>query len=390
MKLALNWVVLSLVLLSPTMAQAGKPCKWCKGDSQELQAAGWISHGPIPVGFKGSADLAKFIDEEDWIFLETPHIRWASTLGGQNLARKDQDRLEQELQRLRASLPSLPKKIRKLDPHLRLHFLALRLEEFYLRFQKLLQVKDEDFPDERQGTGPYMGNGRYMGEKEKFDFILHARRGSHLRFIGEYMGLNVPDAIRWHCKSPHKLLASVVAADSDLRDDRWLYPHLVHNMSHMMLAAYKHFSYDPPIWLDEGLAHAMEREVEPLSFTREGQEGTFQDRSGPSNWEGADYALVKRKKASSLAKLMHKHTVGELTLEDHISCWSMVRFLMTEYPNEFAKFIGGVKGQLDDQGYPSGKDLSGLQRRLIKELWNWTLPQFDEAWRSWVLASKES
>jgi len=49
-----------------------------------------------------------------------------------------------------------------------------------------------------------------------------------------------------------------------------------------------------------------------------------------------------------------------------------------------AAFLGGVKGQLDAQGYPSGSDLPGLQRTLLKDLFGWTPADFDAAWTEWA------
>jgi len=180
----------------------------------------------------------------------------------------------------------------------------------------------------------------------------------------------------------------VPAVDSDLRQDRWLLPHLVHNLSHCFLAAYKHFSYDPPTWIDEGLAHAMEREVEPSSWTREGEEGTFQERGRSQPWDGEALKLVKKDKASSLAALMRKHTIGELKTADHVSCWSITRFLIERHPEQLAAFLGGIKGQLDERGYPSGKDLAGLQRRLLREHWDWSAIDLDAAWRDWMTGAE--
>lgn len=38
----------------------------------------------------------------------------------------------------------------------------------------------------------------------------------------------------------------------------------------------------------------------------------------------------------------------------------------------------------DENQMPTGRDLVGLQRRLLRELWDWTPAQLDEAWREWV------
>lgn len=366
--------------------QQADVCPWCAEGRPELAAA--LGHGPMPLLGADSEAFAAAYDESAWRFLETPHFRFASSLGDENLSSRDLLRLEADLARLREAFPKLPARPRKLDPWLRLHWMALRAESFYARFQTLLRVTDADFPAAR-GDGPFMGDGPFLGEKEKFEVVLHEARETHFRVTEEQTGVRVTDTMRWHSRAPHKLVVSIPAVDSDLRQDRWLLPHVVHNLSHMLFAAYKHFSYDPPVWLDEGLAHAMEREVEPESWTREGEEGTFRERGRARPWDEQVKALVARGKAPSVAALLRLHTIGELDEDAHACCWSLARFLLDRHAEQFAALLGGIKGQLDERGYPSGKDLPTLQRRLLQELWSWTPIDLDAAWRDFVLAPPE-
>jgi hypothetical protein len=57
-----------------------------------------------------------------------------------------------------------------------------------------------------------------------------------------------------------------------------------------------------------------------------------------------------------------------------------------EKPEALAKILGGVKGQLDEQGIPNGKNLVDLQRKLLQEHLNMNFLQFDEAWKARALA----
>lgn len=372
-------VLLAAALLSaaaPAQARNDEGCPWC---GREAAA----DHGPMPLLASDSAAFAAADPGSDWRFLETEHFRIASALGPSRLGAGDLERLGPDLERLRQRFPELPKRPRRLDPWLRLHWYGMRLEDFYRRFQDLLAVTDADFP-ERRGDGPFMGDGRYLGEREKFEVILHEDRGSHFLVTEAATGVRVTDSMRWHSRAPHKMVLSVPAVDSDLRRDRWLLPHLVHNLSHNLLAAYKHFSYDPPVWIDEGLAHAMEREIEPESWTREGEEGTYRERGRSRPWAEEARRLARRPDRPTLAALMRRHTIGELSPDEHVLCWSLARFLIEEQPAGLAAFLGGVKGQLDERGYPSGKDLPGLQRRLMREIWDWSPNDLDAAWQAWV------
>lgn len=372
-----------VMLSSQKKAEAAETCPWCRNEPELMAALGTLSHGPFPFVRADTEAFAREIPSR-WVFLETAHLRFASNLGHENLSAKDRKQLEPELARLGAVLPELPERPKRLDRWLRLHLAALRAEEFYARFQSVLGVTDVDFPEERDYDASFMGDGRFLGEKNKFEIIYHFRRNTHQIFTKASMGVEVTDALRWHYSPEHKLLASVPAEDADLRYDRWLFPHTVHLLSHLFLCAYKHFSYDPPIWLDEGLAHVLEREVNPLSTTIDGDEGSGPHRGGHQDWTDADRRLLRRGKATPFAELMRAKMFHDLELDDHITAWSMVRFLVEEHPAELARFLGGVKGQLDEAGYPSGKDLAGLQRSLLREIWGWTPADFDAAWQSWV------
>ena len=378
------FLLLSLVLSAVQVKGQGDVCPWCRNDPALMAAAGVVSHGPIALGPKGSEEVAGLLPGRKWIFLETAHLRWGSNLGPTAVEMKDRKRVEAELARLRKVLPAVPRKADKLDPYLRLHLFAMKAEEFYGRFQRLLRVKDEDFAARTRG-GVFMGAGPFLGEKEKFEVILHAERGGHRRFTQEAMGVQITDALRWHFPQHHKMHASIPAEDGDLREDGRLYPHVVHNLSHLFLCAYKHFSYDPPVWLDEGLAHAMEREVEPESVTFDGDEGAIPSPEGSSDWSAVTRKILGVGKAASLAELWHKNAFGELSREDHVIAWSKVRFLIDEKGEDFAKILAGLKGQLDEKGVPTGRDIHGLQRRLLKEILGFHPEGFDSAWRVWAI-----
>lgn len=382
---------LALLALIPLAGATGQEkskraqvCPWCKNDPETMARAGVISHGPIAIGPKGSEQLATSLPTGAWIFLETPHLRWAWSPGAMTVELDDKKRVMAELDRLRLVLPGVPEEPKRLDPWLRLHLFAMKGEELYARFQKILQVADADFPEERTVEGPFMGNGRFLGEKDKFEVVIHTTRASHTFFTQDFSGVRVTDSFRWHFKALHKLLVSVPAEDPDLKKDKWLFPHVVHNLSHAFFCAYKHFSYDPPVWIDEGLAHAMEKEWEPESTTSDGEEGTLRDTRGPADWTKATRLLLLRGKQSPMAELMRVKEFGEMDQDANLTAWSMVRFLIEERADAFAHILGGVKGQLDEKGWPTGKDLPDLQRKLFREAGAWTPAGFDEAWKTWA------
>ncbi|MGH7151430.1 MAG: hypothetical protein ACREIU_12070, partial [Planctomycetota bacterium] len=161
-------------------------------------------------------------------------------------------------------------------------------------------------------------------------------------------------------------------------------PHLVHGLSHMLLAGYKHYSYEAPLWLDEGLAHWCEREVDPESNTFDADEGTLVPTLGESDWEAQTLRVLARGKAEPLANLVRKNAFADLDVDDHVVCWSKVDFLLRTRPKEFAALLGKVKGRLDAKGYADARDLTGAQRDAFRELLGWSFAEFDREWEAWV------
>jgi hypothetical protein len=351
-----------------------------------MQALGFESWGPIafgPAELGGSAGLEKELPMASWLVLETAHFRWASSLGAESIKTEDRARLEPYFERLRAVGLKISARPKKLSPRLRLVLMAMRAEDLYARFLVLIDHADADFPASRQPAGPYLGNGRYLGEADKFELLVHKASQTHAMFTNDHMGAVVTGALRWHFRDPHKLFASVPASDSDLKKDRWLWPYIAHNLGHMFFAAYKHFSYQPPVWLDEGLALMLEREEEPLSITTEGEEGTLNEDVRAKDWK-KELRKIAAKSEPRLAELFPKNTLGSLSELEAASCWSRLVFLNAEHPKELALLLGGVKGQLDAEGYPTGRDLVGLQRKLLAEHFGWTPAEFDTAYFAWL------
>src|SRR5262245_27161419 len=137
-----------LLILAPALAGmaqgrgAEDKCPWCKNDPKILQAAGWVGHGPLEFGKDGkkSDEIAKTLPGVPFRFFETQHLRIGSSLGKEVVTLEERPRVEAELDKLRPLLPGIPKKIQELDPWLRLHLLAMKCEELYSRFQKVMKV----------------------------------------------------------------------------------------------------------------------------------------------------------------------------------------------------------------------------------------------------------
>jgi hypothetical protein len=373
---------------APAARALGDACPYCKNEPAALKASGLVTHAPATIGTGTPGDLVAKLVGPDWIFAETAHLRIAFAPGSSSVDQSDRKAIDAELELLRKVLPNVPSKPKKLDPYLRLHLIALRSEKLYARVQSILDVTDDDFTETREADKPYMGNGRFLGEKDKFELVIHATVATHKLFTRELAGVEVTDSFRWHVPGAHKLLVSIPAEDPFLKRDRWLFARIAHNLAHLFFCAYKHYSFEPPPWLDEGLALAMEKEIELDAQTLEREEGGIPRVTiSPDPW-GTVRKLVLGGKSGGLADLMYAKNHAELTTERALVAWSMVRFLIEEKGAEFAGFLGDVKGQLDAAGMPTGANLVDLQREKLRERFQWTPQQFDEAWKAWLTTKR--
>jgi hypothetical protein len=359
-------------------------CPYCADDPALLAKLGLVRHGVMPFGARDSLAIASGAPRGTWWFLESAHFRLALGIGPCAIEPARIAAVERELAVLRSVLPKVPRSPRKLDPALRLHLVAQRLEQSYARVQRAFGVADADFPESRPVDGPFMGDGRFLGEKDKFEFAIFATTADHNAWIKPFSGATVTDTLRWHFSPQHKLHASVPADEADLRTDLGLQTHLTHNLAHLMLCAYKHFSYDPPTWLDEGLAIYFEKELDPEAITLEGQEGGSKSARPPANF--AARALALQDLGPRFARLLGLREVADFEGDDLVASWAIAKFLVEAHPQAFAHFVGALKGQLDERGTPTGRDLAGLQRKLLQELWQWNPQQLDREWRAWFSA----
>jgi hypothetical protein len=375
-------VVISLFGWADLAAQSKQ-----KDEALSLEQGGVLSTAELPLGDPTLGDFAEHFPEVPWLYIETAHFRIASSLGPQKLSAADRKRMAVELDELRLYFPQLSAKVIKLSPEIYIFLISLRLERLYTDFQGLVQVSDADFPESRaaqKGQGAYMGDGPYLGEREKYEVILHDKHDTHNDFTFWQRGVRVNDTVRWHCRKPSKMILSMACADSDLKKDRWMWPHIAHNVVHNLLDGYKFFAYDSPLWLAEGIALYFEKRIEADSWTREGGEGVFFERERSRDWQKEVLKLVRKKNSTPVPKLMNAKHPADLDRVAHLTAWSMVNFLVNQHPEQFAKFVGDLKAQLDDRGYPTGRGMVNLQRRLWREIWSWTPMQFDQAWQEWV------
>ena len=358
------------------------------GDPALLEAAGIVSMGGFEFGITDTNEIDAWLAQADIRWIETEHFEIGFGLGSVKLGREDLELLEPELATLRAALPEVPVKTRRLDPWLRAHLYALRCENLYARVQSILQVTDEDFParavDKYRFGEKFMGMGPYLGQRNKYEVLILPSVGLGTEFMGRHYGVSVERSQRWNVIDRDSITVAIVADQELGKSDTALHGHLAFNLAINLIDGYKMYTYELPVWLREGFAHMLEREISPKHNTFDADEGSAGQETRKSDWLAEVKKLRSKEEVTSMSKLARIRSYGELSLADHFSAWSKVQFLVEGNPDGMAKFLDRVCGLLDDQGRPDGSDFDDHQRDAFREYFGFTYPQFDEAWSVWL------
>ncbi len=392
---ALLWLLATLALVPATVeddrVNAQANCPYCGGDPERMAAAGIASHGGFEFGTSKTEGVDQLLITSDIRWIESAHYEIGIALGPYRPSQDERKPLRAELERLALTLPEVNPKAKVIDPWLRVHLYAQRLEETWQRFLEIMQVEEKDFPDGKRnwiiGT-KYMGEGPYLGQKGKYEILIVPSEAVHVSFLRDQFGLSIKKTQRWNVVERDTMTVTIHTQEDTLRRDAGLHAHTVFNVAQNMLDGYKHYSYDTPRWISEGLSHFMEREVNPRFNSFDSSEGAVAETTRKSEWTSEVRKLIQGDDAPRMAELINLRTFAEFELEHHFATWSITKFLIEEHPDWYACLNDRLHGVKNGQGYPDGSDMNGKHRDAFKECMGMGYPQFDDAWRAWALAQE--
>ncbi|MCC6405980.1 MAG: hypothetical protein IT453_02355 [Planctomycetes bacterium] len=384
-------LVALLVLASGVFAQKKDEkdvCPYCNDDPALMAKAGIVNHGPFDFGENGIQRAETLLAAYDIKWIQSKHFEIGFALGAWKVKDDEKKKFRAELERLAVAFPKVDPKTRNIDPWLRTHLYAQRCEDIYARFQQLMAVEDSSFPD---GTKPwdtigkYMGEGPFLGHKGKFEVLLVPAEAACATYLNGEFGLTTKLSQRWHITNKDTLSVVIHTTQGQLREDMALHGHIGFNLAINMLDAYKHYSYDTPIWIREGLGHFMEREIETKYNTFDSSEGSIAAMTAKAKWEPEVKKLIAAGEAPRMAELVNMKDYSDLTLPKHFATWSMVDFLVKTNPKGFACLNDALHGRVDSKGFADGSNLLDTHREKFKECLGYaTYQDFDAAWAAWV------
>jgi hypothetical protein len=386
---------LLLACAAPAAAAQEKParndpsqCPYCRNDPAVLAGAGLVSHGPFEFG--KTPNDSRTVDDQlvsDIYWIETPHLEIGLGLGPYRVTQKEKEEFRAELTELQRVLPEVDPKTKVIDEWLRLHLYAARCEAAYRRFLELVQKTEADFPKPGEqwllGT-PFRGTGPYLGMAGKYEVLLLATEAEHVAFLNEQFGLTIPRTQRWHVVDRETVDVTIHLEQGSLKIDKALHGHLVFSLAHNFFDGFRHYSYDTPVWLHEGLAHCMEREISPRYNTFDAAEGAPAAETRKEAWIPEARKLAQSGTAPRMAELINLQSYAALTLDIHFTTWSMVDYLIREQPDGLACLLSALKGRVTKEGMPDGGNLRDAHRDAFQTCLGMSYAEFDQAWAAWI------
>lgn len=367
-------------------------CPYTEGDPEVMAAAGIVSLGGFEFGNSDTAQVDEFLATADIRWIETEHFEIGIGLPTYRIPQREKNKIRTELTWLQEVLPEVNPKTRQLDPWLRAHLYAQRAERAYARFLEIVQLEQDVFPEPDTtwllGT-PYWGEGPHLGQNGKFEILILPSEALHVSYLRQEFGLSIRKTQRWNVVERDTLTVAIHDDDGSLTRDTAMHGHVVFNLAHNFLDGLKHYSYDTPIWVHEGLAHFLEREVSPRYNSFDSSEGGIAEETRKSKWHKETRSLVRGGDAPRMASMMSLRNYAELELDHHFATWSMVRFLVEQHPEQFALFLQSIKGWKNDEGIADGSNMPQKHRDSFREHFGWNYAQFDTAWQEWVMATEE-
>ncbi len=389
-----------LTLAGPARAQKTKHKlpRWkidpyTKNDPKAMKRAGYVSFGPFPIGdAHGTAEVEKALPKTKIRWVETAHFRIGSALPAWTIPfdPKIKKRYRAELTELKKKLPRVNPRAKRLDPWLRVHLFAHRLEKLYADFERRLGVTDDDFPDKPSTlvNGKYMGEGKYLGMKQKYVVLMFSKLGDHIRYLSLFVGTTQRFAKRHHFKVFGSLLLCTAEEvdDGRLKNDVALHVHVIWNTTHNLVDGFRLYHVDIPVWFKEGLAHWYGRRVDPKWNNFDQNESSKADMRATWRWNVAVRRRIDSDRFTPFAEVARWRDYGQINFYDHMAIWSRVDFLMATRGDEgLRKFLFIIKEPPGNgMDLSAAKEILKRQRRAMQEAWGLTPLSLDREWKEWV------
>ncbi|HUR28175.1 MAG TPA: hypothetical protein VM509_08305 [Planctomycetota bacterium] len=361
---------------------------YTKGNPEILKQAGYVSLAPFTFadGIQ-PIDMVEVLGGIDLLWAETAHFKICSSLKTYK-SKADQlenDAIDKDIALLTKKIPACRNsRGSTVDPWLRLHIYALRLERLYGDFCEHTGFSDADFAP--GGSKKGMGSGPYLGQKQKFTVLLAEKSSTLGRFTRQYVKKEETHVQRSELSGGTVFLG--ISAES-LREggvelDSALHCAIAASQISNLLSGLRDNGWVVPLWLEIGMGHWFSRRIdERFTYYADGT-----SRNGSDDkyiWKPRVRALVENKFPYSWDDMLATLEWSKFTPHAHILSWSRIDWMMQQGPPAMRKFLEpltarlSVESDVERAKAQLERAKAGLQAGFGK-----TPEECEVAWRAWV------
>jgi hypothetical protein len=339
------------------------------GEAQQLELLGYRSLGPFRFGSTSNELVEKTLGQPlQWV--ETEHFRLGSTLTEYRPEQPEEiAELKLELEALKKRLATFPARPKVLDPWLRVHLFARRLEDLYADFCGRLGVKERqpgaETPKAAAGSAVMLG--------DKFLVLVTQKKSTLARFTQEYCGEVKSDPVIHEFRSAGSFFFGISVESAALGDSELHYA-LVYGVTQNLLSGINGYAHALPPWWHSGVAlwFAREREPRVLLFARPSNESLPPDEL--ADWEPLVRGRVEAGAVLGLNAMLACRSWIDRPFGENIVLWSRIDYFLRR-PGAAPPLVSALHEPTsripDDRAaleQASGQDLEAL----------------DRAWQDWV------
>lgn len=364
---------------------------YTKNGREKFAAAGYVSLGPFRFGDDHTtAQVESSLAGVPLLWVESEHFKIGSGLPEYEIAddKAEKARLKTELEVLAQRLPDVKVKLKKLDPWLRLHLLALRLETLYADFQRHCGLRASEFPQPSSDPGDgRMGRGPFLGMSGKFTVLVFASKSHLARYAAAFLGGRVEGPTRkrfletdgWLFATAAELVLHGQESDTALACD--LAAHVAQNLALGLRGG----RGDLPFAVEQGLGQWFARRVDARFPVFAGRDpARLQGQS--QAWEAEVRTRAEHKVFPASRDLLGWEDPDTLEWADHLVLWSRFDYLFAREDGAAGQFLRRLQEPLD----PAAPALDARTRAerahaALEAAVGVPLAAFDEAWSEWVL-----
>lgn len=355
------------------------------GDQEKLQALGHVHYGPFVWNRTSrTEDIDRVLGEGRVLWLETEHFRIGSNLRTVALPEKQAQKkaLFAECAALRKLVGKFPDKPKRLDPWLRLHLYAQRIEALYDEMEAMLGER-ANFRGGAQAP-----DGKYLGLPDKFLLLLFQKKSDMARYFDRFCGgVKVDKSFGHYFIDSQQFVYGVSVEGLELADDDALHSHVLYGLCGNLINGLHGYSYQLPPWFVEGLAHAFSRRIETDFVNVSFQEGDHVDEQEQHKWAKKVRARAQYERTRiPFAQMQAWQRPDEMGYHGHLQAWSRMDFLMQQDKQKVGALWAALKSFPGGGSVPP-EQLAQKTLAVLQQEFGLDAQGFDEAWAAWVLAT---